>query len=225
MQVQEEMVRRANLETGTGKRRTYSRKYALFHLVYCAHCGDVFRRTVWFLKGKNVPVWRCVSRLEKKKSGIDCPARTLFERDLHVAVVKALNQMIEQKDEFLPSMRLAVDRALAQSNSPRVQALDARLEVLQKDLLKKANAKQGYDDLADEIESLRSEKEALLLEDANRIGVQQRLDELEAFLTEQTTEMREYDEGLVRQLIEKITVYDDHLAFEFKSGLETEVQM
>ena len=53
----------------------------------------------------------------------------------------------------------------------------------------------------------------------------QRLDELESFLTDQTTEMREYDEGLVRQLIEKITVYDDHLAFEFKSGLETEVQM
>ena len=50
-----------------------------------------------------------------------------------------------------------------------------------------------------------------------------RLDELEAFLAEQTTEVTEYDEGLVRQLIEKITVYDDSLAFEFKSGLETEV--
>ena len=37
--------------------------------------------------------------------------------------------------------------------------------------------------------------------------------------------MTEYDEGLVRQLIEKITVYDDHLDFESKSGLETEVQM
>ena len=49
MQVQEEMVRRANLETGTGKRRTYSGKYALSHHVYCAHCGDVFRRTIWFL--------------------------------------------------------------------------------------------------------------------------------------------------------------------------------
>ena len=30
---------------------------------------------------------------------------------------------------------------------------------------------------------------------------------------------------LKTKLIEKITVYDDHLAFEFKSGLETEVQM
>ena len=122
-------------------------------------------------------------------------------------------------------MRLAVDRALAQSNRPRVAEIDTRLEALQKDLLKKANAKKGFDDLAEEIEMLRSEKEALLLEDANRIGIQQRLDGLEAFLAEQTTEVTEYDEGLVRQLIETITVYDDHLAFEFKSGLETEVQM
>ena len=38
LQVQEEMVRRARLDTGTGKRRVYSGKYALSHLVYCAHC-------------------------------------------------------------------------------------------------------------------------------------------------------------------------------------------
>ena len=45
LQVQEEMVRRARLETGTGKRRVYSGKYALSHLVYCAHCEDIYRRT------------------------------------------------------------------------------------------------------------------------------------------------------------------------------------
>ena len=75
------------------------------------------------------------------------------------------------------------------------------------------------------IDALREEKQDLLIEEANRAGLKQWLDELEAFLTEQTTEVTDYDEGLVRQLIEKITVYDDHLAFEFKSGLETVVQM
>ena len=140
-------------------------------------------------------------------------------------MVKAFNQMIEQKDEFLPGMRLAVDRALAQSNRPRVAEIDARLEALQKDLLKKANAKKGFDDLAEEIETLRSEKEALLLEDANRVGMQQRLDELEVFLEEHQEPVTDYDEGLVRKLIERITVYDGYLAFEFKCGLETEVQM
>lgn len=53
----------------------------------------------------------------------------------------------------------------------------------------------------------------------------QRLDELEAFLTEQQEPMTDYDESLVRRLIERITVFDDHLGFEFKCGLETEVQV
>lgn len=44
-------------------------------------------------------------------------------------------------------------------------------------------------------------------------------------LDEQQEPVTDYDEGLVRRLIERITVYDDRLVFEFKSGLETEVQM
>ena len=35
--------------------------------------------------------------------------------------------------------------------------------------------------------------------------------------------MAEYDEQLVRRLIERIIVYGDHLVFKFKSGLETDV--
>ena len=225
MQVKEEMVRRARLDTGTGKRRVYSGKYALSHLVYCAHCGDIYRRTQWWIRGEKISVWRCISRIEKRKANVDCPSRTIYEKDMHAAVVTAFNQLIAQKDEFLPGMKLAMERAMQISNSPRVTEIDERLETLQKELLKKANAKQGYEELADEIDSLREEKQDLLVEEANRAGLKQRLDELEAFLEEQTTEVTEYDEGLVRQLIEKITVYDDHLAFEFKSGLETEVQM
>lgn len=121
-------------------------------------------------------------------------------------------------------MRLAVERALAQNNSPRVAEIDARSEALQKELLKKANAKQGFEELVDEIDALRDEKQTLLLEDANRTAMKQKLDELEAFLNEHQEPVTDYDEGMVRRLIERITVYDDHLAFEFKCGLETEVQ-
>ena len=225
MQVQEEMLRRARLQTGTGKRRTYSGKYALSHHVYCGHCGDIFRRSQWFIRTERLPVWRCVSRLEKNKSDVDCPSRTLYERDLHAAVVTAINQVIAQKDEFLPGMRLAIENALGHTNSAQIAEIDAKLEALQKELLKKANAKQGFDSLADEIETLREDKQALLLEDSNHAAMRQRLDELEAFLDGQTTEVTDYDEGLVRRLIERITVFDDHLIFEFKTGLETEVRM
>ena len=131
----------------------------------------------------------------------------------------------QNTDEFLPGMRLAMERAMLTSNSPRVTEIDERLEALQKELLKKANAKQGFEELADEIDALREEKQALLLEDANRTAMKQRLDELETFLEEWQEPVTDYDEGMVRRLIERITVFEDHLDFEFKCGLETEVKM
>ena len=43
------------------------------------------------------------------------------------------------------------------------------------------------------------------------------------FLNDQPYELEEYDEQLVRRLIEKITVYDDKLTVEFKSGVEIDI--
>ena len=105
MLVQEEMVRRARLENGTGKRRVYSGKFTLSSIVYCAHCGDIYQRTHWLDRGVDIPMGRCASLLRKKTSRIDCPARTLSETDLHAAAVKAVNQAIERKDELLPAVK------------------------------------------------------------------------------------------------------------------------
>lgn len=225
MQVQEEMVRRARLDTGTGKRRVYSGKYALSHLVYCAHCGDIYRRTHWRIRGEKQIVWRCVSRIEKKKSGIDCPSRTIYEKNLHAAVVTALNQVIEKKDELLPGMKIALEMTLGHDNNARVMEIDQQLETMQKELLRRANANQEIEALAEKIDALRKEKQALLLEDSSRAGQRKDIDGLEAFLDDQSTKVEDYDEVMVRKLIRKITVFDDRLVFEFKSGIETEVQM
>ena len=43
-------------------------------------------------------------------------------------------------------------------------------------------------------------------------------------LNEHQELVTDYAERMVRKLIERITVYDDHLAFEFKCSLETEVK-
>lgn len=79
LQVQSEMRRRANLSAG-GKKRVYSGKYALSSIVYCAHCGDIYRRIKWNNRGYKSIVWRCVSRVEK--GGPDCTARTVREDEL-----------------------------------------------------------------------------------------------------------------------------------------------
>lgn len=54
--------------------------------------------------------------------------------------------------------------------------------------------------------------------------LRKRINEMRHFLQTQTSRITEYDEQLVRRLIKKITVYDDKLIFEFKSGMTIELK-
>ena len=44
------------------------------------------------------------------------------------------------------------------------------------------------------------------------------------FLNEQSCELEEYNEQVVRCPIEKVTVFDDKLTIEFKSGVKIDVR-
>jgi site-specific DNA recombinase len=44
------------------------------------------------------------------------------------------------------------------------------------------------------------------------------------FLQEQTTTLTEYDESLVRRLIEKVTFYENKFIVEFKSSVMLDVE-
>ena len=59
---------------------------------------------------------------------------------------------------------------------------------------------------------------------AKQQELQERLEDLDNFLDEQTEAITECSEALVRRLIEKITVYDEKLVVEFKSGFQIEVE-
>lgn len=52
----------------------------------------------------------------------------------------------------------------------------------------------------------------------------QRIDDIMTFLAGQTEAVTEYSDVLTRRLIERVTVYDDRLTVEFKSGLEIDVE-
>ena len=143
----------------------------------------------------------------------------------HTAVIQAINQVIAQKDDLLPGLKTAIKKALDSGNGTRVAEIDAQLEDLEKELLKRANTKQDYTDILEQLDAMRDAKQELLLEDANNAGIQRQLNAIEAFLESQQTAIEEYDEALVRKLLERVMVYDDHLTFEFKSGIEIGITM
>ncbi len=79
------------------------------------------------------------------------------------------------------------------------------------------------DEIGDAIMTLREKRQTILTEAAMRKDVQDRIEDLASFLDEQVEAVTEYSEALVRRLIEKITVCDEKLIVEFKSGLEVEI--
>ena len=222
LKVQEEITRRANLTKGTTlHKRVYSGRYALSGMVFCAHCGDIFRRIKWNNRGCKSTVWRCVSRVDK--DGPDCLARTVHEERLHEVVVKAINEAFREKESILPLLKENIETSLEENTTDRIAAVDEQIKALQQELLATANMKNSGDELGMEIRKLRDEKRAIQTEEASRQDRKKRIDELIAFLEELPCELTEYDEQFVRTLIDKIIVFDNHFIVEFKSGIEIEI--
>ena len=221
MQVQEEMVRRANLNSGN-KKRIYSSKYALSGIVYCGNCGDIYRRIAWNNRGKHSIVWRCVTRLDNGPG--ECDAPTILETDLQNAVVKAINLVLYERDKMLMVLQQNIESVLQQEAENSLESIDAKLEILQKELLQRANGKVEYNDIADEIYLLREHKQDVLAESAQREGLKQRIAEMTEFLNGQIGKVEEYDEQLVRLIVEKVIIFEGKLVVEFKSGVRVDTK-
>ena len=72
---------------------------------------------------------------------------------------------------------------------------------------------------------MRDLKQNTQVQNAERQVKRQRIEEMTEFLKEQAGELIEYDEQLVRRLIEKITVFDNKLTVEFKSSFEVDIEL
>ncbi len=222
MQVQEEMVRRRNVHKDKpGLKRNFSSNHVFSNIVYCGTCGEIYRRVHWNNRGKKSIVWRCVSRLQN--TGLFCDARTIAEPDLEQICIKAINETLSNRDTFLSTLQENIEAAVSHGSDSRLANIDERLIELQTELLKLANSKSDYDDVTDEIYRLRDEKQKLLVENANKDELKNRLNEMKAFLQDQPTSIINYDEQLVRRLIEKFTVHEGKVIVEFKAGINIDI--
>lgn len=137
-------------------------------------------------------------------------------------MVKAINELLTKKEPFLSTLQKNIATVLNEENDNTTDDIDRKLEELQQQLLIQAKSKNDYEDVADEIYRLRELKQNALVENAEREGKRQRIAEMTDFLNEQSCELEEYDEQLVRRLIEKVTVFDEKMTIEFKSGVTIE---
>ena len=225
MQVQAEIVRRRVVHVSpTGKKRSFSCNHCFAQMVFCGECGELYRRVHWNNHGCKSIVWRCISRLEPGSAETNCTNRTVNELLLQEVTVKAINQILTERGTFLKQLQANIAKAVVSADTLSPDGIQARLEELQKELIKKANKKQDYDAIADEILRLREQKEQSEVDSHHREETMNRIKELQGFIAKRKNDITEFDEALVKKLIEKITVFADHFTVEFKSGINVDIE-
>ena len=233
--VQEEMARRSAkrtiadklTKTGQGK---YSAKYALSELLICGECGEHYRRVTWTAKGFKEIKWRCVSRIQYgKKKCHSSP--TVDEQAFHRAIVSAINEFCEVKDDVAKALRESIIEALDQNQNGSVHAAQQRIDELARnmdELIKLATvpetAENAMSDIAKFSEEMKTLREFIETEKAKQTAVQHGSNELSNVLQRLEKEdftLTEYDDIVTRQLIEQITVDTKNtITVRFKGGFE-----
>jgi site-specific DNA recombinase len=107
---------------------------------------------------------------------------TYEEIELQNAVVKAINLALGNRDSLIKALQKNIETVLKLADETSVENIDAKLESLQKELLKRANSKKDYGDIADEIYHLCELKQNAMVENAELEGLKQRIAEMQEFL-------------------------------------------
>lgn len=126
-------------------------------------------------------------------------------------------------ESILPELRENIRSVLEEDTDQKIAEVDAAVKQKQAEFLDAGRDQEKIDEIGDAIMQLRDERQQILTQAAMRKDVKDRIEDLASFLDEQTQAVTEYSDVLVRRLIERITVYDEMLVVEFKSGLEIEV--
>ena len=128
--------------------------------------------------------------------------------------------MVGQKSTVIENLETILEQTVICADEELAE-LDEKIKAVQLELVDRATSSEGYEDLARESDRLNEEKQKILVTLAEDKGRQEKKAELIDFLHEQTTE---FDDGLVRRLIEQITVHESGtFTVEFKSGTMVEV--
>ena len=241
---QEERARRSSLNKSAVTRKTnkikkerskYSSKYALTEILICEECGHPYRRQVWSKYGQKSAVWRCENRLKNGTKSNCKHSPTLKEELLHDAIMKAINSVVEDTGDFIGAFRENVIRVIGGYSTKEIPTeYDEKIDILQKEMLGliEENAKLGavaedFDDeykrISEEINQLKEEKIRVVQEKKQADRYEERLDEMESTIKTVWPQVREFDEDLVRRLINTIRVNRrERLEIQFESGIVME---
>lgn len=214
-------------------RSCYSAKYALTERLVCGECGTLYRRCVWTKRGQKFAVWRCASRVDYGTKYCHS-SPTLREDALQAAILAAVNEAMSQREVLVERITSAMRAELVSLPGEYLSAasIDRRLDELNQEFQSLFKRTSGADYLShaeefkrisDEMSALK-EKRALLLERQNSdSAVNRRIQDAVNILNSGSPEITEWDESVIRQLVDTVTVLSaNKIRVSFRGGMESE---
>lgn len=206
--------------------------YALTDLLFCGECGTPYRRCTWVRKGGKKIVWRCISRLDYGTKYCK-HSPSLEEYRIHAAIADAVTAYARQGGADVDRLKAHV-RLYELQRSEQSYLIQKRLTELEtafSDLLK-LSGKNRQDEQYDEALQKILEEKAVL---SDRLQKQQaggaaqqslldRIEHADAILEGLKNRPVEYDDRVIRQLVECVKVLSaDKLLVCFYGGDHMEV--
>lgn len=239
--VQEEIARRSGKpkvkQKGTKTELSrYSSKYALSELLICGECRTPYRRCTWTAKGKRKVVWRCINRLDYGKKYCH-HSPSIEESLLQDAVMRAIMQTAKQNIEVLKTLKIHIGMGLTdevtEDKTLNIQIRIAEINAEFQKMLKAVSADNADGIDEKRITELMNEKQRLTVQleqyaamRQKRESAKSRLDEIFTILDGLQNHPMEYDDTLVRQIIECVVVESkEKIKVVFIGGTEIEMTL
>lgn len=219
---QTELARRTSAKSPSKKnaptgKSSYASKYALSERLVCGECGTLYRRCTWARNGKKRVVWRCVSRLDYgTKYCHNSP--TLDEKPLQKAILTALNSAMSNKPALIQKITSAMETELAPTpgESMSLADIERRLEELNdqtRELVAEAACAEDASTFTaqlkavmDEVTVLKAKRTLIQEQRQGNVQAMQRVQSATAVLESAPAEITEWEEALIRQLVDTVEV-------------------
>ena len=235
--VQQELARRASKRKKSDKtiseQGKYSSKFALTEIMVCAECGSAYRRQIWNIHGKKCPVWRCISRLDNG-SRYCKRSPSLHEDKLYKAILTAINEYYDCKDNIKELLKNNIEQALAGVSVSETKEIQQRLREIDEarnyyisliatGTMEEESLDEQFAKLYAEEQELKVQLKALeekSIDNSKRSRIIQVLENID----KSSCELPEYNDLLVRKLIECVkAISKTEIQIIFKGGIVTNV--
>lgn len=143
---------------------------------------------------------------------------------MQTAFLYAVNEMVGNSQEYLTRLKENLETVINMSNPFSADALAAKIAALQQELLDRTARRENYDGVTEEILRLREVQEQTAMDETAKAEHKKRIRELRKFIRSQPSKITKFDETLVRKLLTQVTVHEDYLEFQFKSGVTVSIE-